>query len=208
MRVAPRAARPLDARREGGVGLEVIDAWAQLPTERFMEQPWLETLLRWTRQERACVYGKESTLAAMDDGGAARALICAWSSPTGMVIDYDEVAAAVSAHPDRFAGVGAVDLRQPVAAVRELRRTVAGWGSTRFASFLGCGTCHPTMGATTRSSPPAWSSASRSARRSTTRARSAHPSRGVRSRTSMMSCWSSRISWLSAATSATRGSTR
>jgi len=104
--------------------LEVIDAWAQLPTERFMEQPWLETLLRWTRQERERAYGTESTLAAMDDGGVARALICAWSSPTGMLIDNDEVAAAVSAHPDRFAGVAAVDLRQPVAAVRELRRAV------------------------------------------------------------------------------------
>jgi uncharacterized protein len=104
--------------------LEVIDAWAQLPTERFMEKPWLETLLRWTRQERARAYGTESTLAAMDDGGVARALICAWSSPTGMLIDNDEVAAAVSAHPDRFAGVAAVDLRQPVAPVRELRRTM------------------------------------------------------------------------------------
>ena len=118
--------------------MDVIDAWAQLPTERFMEQPWLETLLRWTRQERACVYGKESTLAAMDDGGAARALICAWSSPTGMVIDNDEVAAAVSAHPDRFAGVGAVDLRQPVAAVRELRRTVEelGFVAVRIVPWL------------------------------------------------------------------------
>jgi predicted TIM-barrel fold metal-dependent hydrolase len=104
--------------------LEVIDAWAQLPAERFMEKPWLETLLRWTRQERARAYGTESTLAAMDNGGVARALICAWSSPTGMLIDNDEVAAAVSAHPDRFAGVAAVDLRQPVAAVRELRRTM------------------------------------------------------------------------------------
>jgi hypothetical protein len=31
---------------------EIIDAWAQQPTERFMQQPWLETLLRWTGRER------------------------------------------------------------------------------------------------------------------------------------------------------------
>jgi hypothetical protein len=54
-----------------------------------MEQPWLETLLRWTRQERARAYGTEPTLAAMDEGGVA-----------------------------------AVDITQPVAVVRELRRAV------------------------------------------------------------------------------------
>jgi predicted TIM-barrel fold metal-dependent hydrolase len=118
--------------------LEVIDAWAQLPTERFMEQPWLETLLRWTRQERAQAYGTELTLAAMDEGGVARALICAWSSPGGMLIDNDEVAEAVSAHPDRFAGVAAVDLREPVAAVRELRRAVEelGFVAVRIVPWL------------------------------------------------------------------------
>jgi predicted TIM-barrel fold metal-dependent hydrolase len=118
--------------------LEVIDAWAQLPTERFMEQPWLETLLRWTRQERAGAYGAQSTIAAMDEGGVARALICAWSSPNGMLIDNDEVAAAVSAHPDRFVGVAAVDLRRPATAVRELRRAVQelGFVAVRIVPWL------------------------------------------------------------------------
>ena len=104
--------------------MDVIDAWAQLPTERFMQQPWLEPLLRWTRQDRTLAHSAQSTIAAMDEGGVARALLCAWSSPNGMLIDNDEVAAAVFAHPDRFVGVAAVDLRQPAAAVRELRRAV------------------------------------------------------------------------------------
>ena len=104
--------------------MDVIDAWAQLPTERFMQQPWLEPLLRWTRQDRTLAHSGQSTIAAMDEGGVARALLCAWSSPNGMLIDNDEVAAAVFAHPDRFVGVAAVDLRQPAAAVRELRRAV------------------------------------------------------------------------------------
>ena len=118
--------------------MEVIDAWAQLPTERFMEQPWLETLLRWTRQERAGAYGAQSTIAAMDEGGVARALICAWSSPNGMLIDNDAVAAAVSAHPDRFVGVAAVDLRRPATAVRELRRAVQelGFVAVRIVPWL------------------------------------------------------------------------
>jgi predicted TIM-barrel fold metal-dependent hydrolase len=118
--------------------LQVIDAWAQLPTERFMEQPWLETLLRWTGQERARAYGAEPTLAAMDDGGVTRALICAWSSPNGMLIDNDEVSAAVAAHPDRFAGVAAIDISQPVAAIRELRRAVQelGFVAVRIVPWL------------------------------------------------------------------------
>ena len=118
--------------------MDIIDAWAQLPTERFMEQPWLETLLRWTRQERAGAYGAQSTVAAMDEGGVARALICAWSSPNGMLIDNDEVAAAVSAHPDRFVGVAAVDLRRPATAVRELRRAVQelGFVAVRIVPWL------------------------------------------------------------------------
>jgi hypothetical protein len=41
-----------------------------------------------------------------------------------MLIENDEVARMVAAHPDRFAGVAAVDLRDPVAAVTQLRRLV------------------------------------------------------------------------------------
>lgn len=102
----------------------VIDAWAQSPNELFMSQPWLATLLRWTRQEGLGAVPVAATLQAMDEAGVERALLCAWSSPQGMLITNDEVAALVARHPDRFAGVAAVDLRQPVAALRELRRAV------------------------------------------------------------------------------------
>ena len=101
----------------------IIDAWAQQPNAHFMRQPWLQTLLRWTDQapEPPTV---ETTLAAMDAAGVERALLCAWSSPTGMLIDNNDVAERVAAHPDRFSGVAAVDLRSPVTAVQELRRAV------------------------------------------------------------------------------------
>jgi hypothetical protein len=104
--------------------MEIIDAWAQQPTERFMSQPWLDTLLRWTGQERSAPPPIEMTIAAMDAAGVDTALLCAWSSPSGMLIDNDEVAAVVAAHPERFAGVAAADIRQPVGAVREIRRAV------------------------------------------------------------------------------------
>ncbi|MFF2554653.1 amidohydrolase family protein [Nocardia sp. NPDC058058] len=109
----------------------IIDAWSQQPNELFLSQPWLATLLRWTRQDDRALAASsmaDATLAAMDAAGVDRALLCAWSSPQGMLIDNDEVAAAVRAHPDRFSGVAAVDLRYPVEAVRELRRAVTDLG--------------------------------------------------------------------------------
>lgn len=101
----------------------VVDAWAQQPNAHFMSQPWLSTLLRWTDQPPEAP-PVDALLAAMDAAGVERALLCAWSSPQGHLIDNDEVAAHVAAHPDRFSGVAAVDLRYPVAAVQELRRAV------------------------------------------------------------------------------------
>jgi predicted TIM-barrel fold metal-dependent hydrolase len=66
----------------------------------------------------------ELTLAALDDAGVTRALSCAWQGPDGALISNDSVAELVRAYPDRFAGVASVDIRQPMAAVRELRRAV------------------------------------------------------------------------------------
>jgi predicted TIM-barrel fold metal-dependent hydrolase len=105
-----------------------IDVWAQVPTERFTRQPWLDPLLRWTRQERSAGWTVDGFLADMADAGVERALICAWAGPTGMLIDNDEVAAIVAQHPSRLSGVAAVDIRQPVAAIAELRRSVEDLG--------------------------------------------------------------------------------
>jgi uncharacterized protein len=108
--------------------MAIVDVWAQQPTERFMAQPWLDTVLRWTGQPHSGPPSVEQMLAAMDRAGVSRALLCAWSSPSGMLIDNDEVAKIVGTHPDRFSGVAAVDLRYPMAAVAELRRAVTDLG--------------------------------------------------------------------------------
>ena len=54
----------IEARRRMGA----IDVWAQMPTPRFMQEPWLDTLLRWTGKpgDRRTVT-LEHTLAAMDE---------------------------------------------------------------------------------------------------------------------------------------------
>lgn len=104
-----------------------IDVWAQQPTEHFMRQPWLDSLMRWTRSTPVAPT-TETTLAAMDRAGVERALLCAWHGPTGALIPNDHVAAIVAAHPDRFAGVASVDLNRPMDAVAEIRRCVTELG--------------------------------------------------------------------------------
>lgn len=103
--------------------MPIIDAWSQIPTPRFMQAPWLDTLLRWTGTDRSAP-SIADTLAAMDAAGVDRALLSAWHGPHGSLISNDEVAAAVRQAPSRFAGLATVDLRNPVKAVAELRRVV------------------------------------------------------------------------------------
>lgn len=105
--------------------MPVIDVWSQVPTPRFMEEPWLATLLRWTGTPHA--RGRPSvgdTLAAMDEARVDISLLSAWHGPQGSLISNDEVAAAVREAPSRFAGLATVDLADPVRAVAELRRVV------------------------------------------------------------------------------------
>ncbi|WP_158887721.1 amidohydrolase family protein [Amycolatopsis anabasis] len=106
---------------------EIVDVWMQHPNQRFMAAPWLESLLRWTNQSRAVPLVAQ-TLGAMDEAGVRFGLLSAWHSPQGALISNDEVAELVEAHPDRFAGVATVDLTNPVAAVREIRRCVRDLG--------------------------------------------------------------------------------
>ena len=102
-----------------------IDVWMQHPTQRFLQHEMFASLRRWTGQE---IPDEEppldATIGAMDAGGVQFGLISAWHGPEGVLISNDEVAGFVAAHPDRLAGVAAVDLRDPVRAVRELRRCV------------------------------------------------------------------------------------
>lgn len=103
----------------------IIDAWAQHPTLRHLQDPMFESLRRWTKMpvptEELPV---ETTLAVMAQGGIDRSLISAWVAPTSVMISNDEVAGFVAQAPDKLVGVGSVDLSKPMQAVREIRRCV------------------------------------------------------------------------------------
>jgi uncharacterized protein len=114
--------------------MDIVDVWAQHPTERFRDAPWLATLRRWTEAGGAAApladraRTVEDTVAAMDEAGVRTALLSAWHGPMGSLISNDEVAGFVRTHPDRFAGLATADLTDPVAAVREVRRAVTELG--------------------------------------------------------------------------------
>ena len=109
----------------------IIDVWMQHPTPRFIQHDMFDSLRRWTRaqptegmQATDQQLPLELTIAAMDAAGVERGLIAAWYGPEGALISNDEVAGFVAQYPERLVGVASVDLRRPVAAVRELRRAV------------------------------------------------------------------------------------
>ena len=103
----------------------IIDAWAQHPTLRHINDPIFDSLRRWSRSEPATDEPPLSaTIDALDDGGVDRALISAWYAPHRVMISNDEVASAVACAPDRLIGVGSVDISRPMEAVREVRRCI------------------------------------------------------------------------------------
>jgi predicted TIM-barrel fold metal-dependent hydrolase len=105
--------------------MTVIDVWMQHPTRRFAQHDMFESLRRWTGQPAADTdLPLAATVAAMDEGGVDRGLICAWYGPSGPLISNDEVASFVASYPDRLTGIASADLREPVKAIAELRRAV------------------------------------------------------------------------------------
>lgn len=60
----------------------------------------------------------------MDQGGVDKALISAWVAPGKVLISNDEVAGFVEQAPDRLVGVGSVDIKRPMQAVKEIRRCI------------------------------------------------------------------------------------
>jgi predicted TIM-barrel fold metal-dependent hydrolase len=104
--------------------MRIVDAWMQHPTRRFLEQPFFESLLRWTHRDAIADVALSATIDAMDQAGVDIGLTAAWWGPHGALVDNDEVAAFAREHPGRLVGVASVDLYRPMQAVRELRRCV------------------------------------------------------------------------------------
>jgi uncharacterized protein len=102
-----------------------IDAWIQHPTPRFLAHDMFASLRRWTGEAIPTeAIPLQVTLDALDAAGVDQALMTAWEGPEGSLIANDEVAAWVGEAPGRLHGIASVSLRDPMRAVRELRRRV------------------------------------------------------------------------------------
>lgn len=107
----------------------IIDAWAQHPTLRHLQDPIFESLRRWTKTPMPTVAPPVAmTLAAMDAAGVDRSLISAWVAPRNVMISNDEVAGFVAESAGRLVGVGSVNISKPMDAVREVRRCITELG--------------------------------------------------------------------------------
>jgi predicted TIM-barrel fold metal-dependent hydrolase len=88
----------------------------QHPTARFLRQDVFASLRRWTGgaiPQEAPPIGL--LVQSMDAARVGFALLSAWSGPReGFLISNEEVAGWVGEHPDRFAGLAAVDLDKPM----------------------------------------------------------------------------------------------
>lgn len=106
-----------------------IDVWMQHPTARWLQNDFTASIARWVGDGwSAQPPDPSSTLAAMDAADISRGLLSAWYGPTGPLISNDDVAQLTQSHPGRFSGLAGVDLRRPMDAVRELRRSVEDLG--------------------------------------------------------------------------------
>jgi predicted TIM-barrel fold metal-dependent hydrolase len=104
---------------------KIIDVWMQHPNLNFINHPMFESLRRWMGIDKVTEeIPVELTISVMDQGNVRKGLICAWWGPQGQLISNEEVASVVNRFPDRFVGIGSVNLFRPMEAVRELRRCV------------------------------------------------------------------------------------
>lgn len=66
----------------------------------------------------------QDVIALMDEAGISHACMSAWSRPGKMIFSNEEVAEYTRAYPTRIFGLAAVDLHDPVNAVKELEHYV------------------------------------------------------------------------------------
>lgn len=112
---------------------EIIDAWMQIPDRSFLRNPLFESLRRWptawqglAEQDRDI--GCDEVLEGFSAQGVAKVFASAWVGPQGELISNESVALAVQRRPEQVFGIASVDIRQPMTAVRELRRCVRKYG--------------------------------------------------------------------------------
>lgn len=108
---------------------KIIDAWMQHPTKRHLNHPMFDSLKRWTKQKAVTEEPPLSaTIAAMDEAGVQKGLICSWQNTHEVLISNEEVAECIDKYPERFIGIASAPIHKPVLAVKELSNWVQNHG--------------------------------------------------------------------------------
>lgn len=107
----------------------IIDAWMQHPTKRFIEQPMFDSLKRWNKSGTPMSdIPLDWTVKAMDQAQVTKGVLCSWYGPLGALISNEEVAACIARYPDRFVGIASVPLNKPMEALSMFRHCVNNLG--------------------------------------------------------------------------------
>lgn len=100
------------------MAVSVIDVWAQPTPASMLTSPIFAPLVERARaHERvAMAASAQKVVAAMDEAGIGKLLMCAWCLQDGWMISNTEIAEIVQQFPDRFVGVASANLDDPNAA--------------------------------------------------------------------------------------------
>ncbi|CAI7582715.1 unnamed protein product [Penicillium discolor] len=104
----------------------IVDVWANLPG-LGAAIPEVARLFAYSHSDPEVADKKrspEEVIALMDEAGVSHICLSAWSRPGKMIFSNEEVAQYTRAYPKRIFGLAAVDLHNPVEAVKELEHYV------------------------------------------------------------------------------------
>jgi hypothetical protein len=92
-----------------------IDVWAQPTPASMLTSPTFAPLVERARagERVAMAASPGSVVAAMDEAGIAKLLMCAWCLQDGWMIPNSQILDIVKQFPDRFVGVASADLDDP-----------------------------------------------------------------------------------------------
>lgn len=111
---------------------KAIDAWCQMAVPNFLRHvPEVKRLLVQSKTPTAVMekgLTAEQTIHLMDTAGVDKLCLSAWYRPGQAVISNEMIYEWTKLYPERFIGIGGVDLLQPRQACLELEKAVKDFG--------------------------------------------------------------------------------
>lgn len=110
---------------------KAIDAWCQMAVSSFFRNvPEVKRLLVHSKTPVTLTEGlsAEQTIDLMDRANVDKLCLSAWYRPGQIVISNEMIYEWTKKYPERFIGIGGVDLLQPRQACLELEKAIKDYG--------------------------------------------------------------------------------